>query len=348
MGLAQYEGKIDRDTIFKFRSKRLDAVIDAIDRYLSRGSLRGLEEIESAVAKWRQEDPKEYADRGRPNEVELANDIRLEGAKWGWGAGRIRLVDPTSNPRYEPHLWNDNGRIQNSTNCYAYACNDPYNHAYDDKPQPGTHFAPSQSLNVLGATNARPIVLNVTNHRFNTGTLVEVWGVDGNTKANGKWVVTNVDANHFSLNNSVGNGAYLRGGRVRPSPTNEGVRLQVMLDDQNRNFHRTQRLVPLIRLRKDIQQNTPIDVANVSGYYLIALVVARGVDYHWYRQDDTGLWSHKPGHTKARNTDESGKPIVDPRECNLGIYSFTNFYYAPKGGVRTASLGDWTNPDWHY
>jgi hypothetical protein len=40
--------------------------------------------------------------------------------------------------------------------------------------------------------------------------------------------------------------------------------------------------------------------------------------------------------------------IVDPRDCDLGFYSFTTFYYyAPKGGVRTASLGDWSNPNWH-
>ena len=71
------------------------------------------------------------------------------------------------------------------------------------------------------------------------------------------------------------------------------------------------------------------------------------IDYHWYRQDDTGYWSHKPGHTRATDRDASGNVIVDPRDCNLGIYSFTTFYYAPKGGVRTASLGDWYNPDWH-
>ncbi len=134
-------------------------------------------------------------------------------------------VDPSSNPQYQPHLWNDKGRIQNSTNCYAYACNDPYNHAHGGKPQPGTHLAPNQPLNVLGATNTRPIVLNVTDHRLNTGILVKVWDVIGNTKANGKWVVTNIDANRFSLNGSAGSAPYLRGGKVTPVPTNEQVRL---------------------------------------------------------------------------------------------------------------------------
>jgi len=52
-------------------------------------------------------------------------------------------------------------------------------------------------------------------------------------------------------------------------------------------------------------------------------VIWPGVDYHWYRQDKVGCWSHKPGSTPARNTDNSGHAIADPRTCNRG--SYTNF-----------------------
>jgi hypothetical protein len=58
------------------------------------------------------------------------------------------------------------------------------------------------------------------------------------------------------------------------------------------------------------------------GWY-VALVIWPNVDYHWYRQDKVGCWSHKPGQTAARNTDNSGRPITDPRTCNRGGY--TNF-----------------------
>jgi hypothetical protein len=278
--LSDYEPLINRGAL-SFRSKRLDAVIRAINSYLANPSGDGLEQIEAAVDTWQQQDPLEYSNRGAALQSELDRLLRSEGIKWGWGAGRIRLVDPSSNPSYEPGLWNDRGRIQYSTNCYAYACNDPYSHAYGGKPQPGMHMEQPGPKGPLG-------------------------------------------------------------GKV----TNSSVRLAVMQDDQSRNLMQTQRLIPLIRMRSDIKRNTPIDVVNVKGYYLIALVVARGRDYHWYRQDDTGMWSHKPGHDPATNLDASRRTIADPRACNLGIYRFTNFYYAPKSGVRTASLGDWSNPDW--
>lgn len=56
------------------------------------------------------------------------------------------------------------------------------------------------------------------------------------------------------------------------------------------------------------------------GWY-VALVIWPGVDYHWYRQDNVGCWSHKPGSTPARNTDNSGHHITDPKTCNRGNYT---------------------------
>lgn len=70
-----------------------------------------------------------------------------------------------------------------------------------------------------------------------------------------------------------------------------------------------------------------------SGWY-VALVIWPGVDYHWYRQDNNGCWSHKPGSTPVINVDNSGKPITDPRTCDRG--SYTNFcsYMITNTGVR--------------
>lgn len=50
-------------------------------------------------------------------------------------------------------------------------------------------------------------------------------------------------------------------------------------------------------------------------------------DYHWYRLDSNGTWSHKPGGGAARNTDESGNIITDPRTANrAGYINFCGFF----------------------
>lgn len=70
-----------------------------------------------------------------------------------------------------------------------------------------------------------------------------------------------------------------------------------------------------------------------DGQWLVALVVAPGplsdphADYHWYRLDTNGLWSHKPGRTPATRYDGNGDLIADPRHAaNSGIdYKFYSF-----------------------
>lgn len=69
---------------------------------------------------------------------------------------------------------------------------------------------------VLDATNATPIVIETTAaHLYATGDRVAITGVTGNTAANSgasPWVITVIDATHFSLTGSVGSGAYVAGG----------------------------------------------------------------------------------------------------------------------------------------
>ena len=52
--------------------------------------------------------------------------------------------------------------------------------------------------------------------------------------------------------------------------------------------------------------------------HLVALVVAPGIDFHWYRKSINGLWTHKPGSTPATNLDNSGNIIPDPRTADRG------------------------------
>ncbi|MHA7629962.1 LamG-like jellyroll fold domain-containing protein [Corallococcus sp. M7] len=65
---------------------------------------------------------------------------------------------------------------------------------------------------------------------------------------------------------------------------------------------------------------------------VVALVVAPGYDYHWYRMgyhpgQTTPLWTHKPGGTAATDRDNSDNLITDPRTANRGPYTdFCGFF----------------------
>jgi len=273
---GKFEDEIKRGALH-IRSKRLDHLVAAIDAFIKSPKRSRLMAITSKLDEWKQQDPKEFADRGKNNELALRNETNDRLAKWG--QGEIGIVDANDHPRYEPVRWNDNSVIQWSTNCYAYACNDPQDHQALSKPQPGQ----------------------------------------------------------------------FGGGAVREAEES-AVRYAVMRDDLIRSRMQLQRLVPLIRLRGE---DVPEHVVNVPGYYLIALVTAPNADYHWARQDNNGMWSHKPGWGKATNLDHYGQPIYDPREATFAIniepdprkppvymaYEFTTFYYCPRNGVRTGDLG---------
>lgn len=150
------------------------------------------------------------------------------------------------NPPYEPARWNKDP-VKNSTNCYAYAANDPDGHP-PGKPQPGEHCGhPAQAVTCAEVSRAS--------------------ACDGMTPA------------------------------PDPPPAK-------------------------------------------AGYYAVALVCDPGVDYHWYRQDDNGRWSHKPGNTDATNVDASGNVITDPKAANrnygqINYSQFCGYFYVPAAGVRT-------------
>ncbi|SQH95157.1 RHS family protein [Salmonella enterica subsp. salamae] len=49
-----------------------------------------------------------------------------------------------------------------------------------------------------------------------------------------------------------------------------------------------------------------------DGYHKIALFIAPGKDFHFYRQDSNGTWSHKRGTGEISNIDAVGNIINDP------------------------------------
>ncbi|QGZ42659.1 hypothetical protein IP92_04873 [Pseudoduganella flava] len=122
------------------------------------------------------------------------------------------------------------------------------------------------------------------------------------------------------------------GGFAAPARTVEAdVRFRVMLDDMARGK------MNMAGLKSCIGSEQPgYQPANIPGHYLAALFIAEN-DYHWYRQDNTGYWSHKPGQGEATNLDVAGRLIRDPRVRPLPGYRLSGFYHVPKGGVRTAT-----------
>lgn len=68
--------------------------------------------------------------------------------------------------------------------------------------------------------------------------------------------------------------------------------------------------------------------------WYMALVIAPGpgfIDYHWYRKATQPFWGHKPGGTAARNVDNAGHIVTDPRTANRGPYTiFCRFMFAQK------------------
>lgn len=69
--------------------------------------------------------------------------------------------------------------------------------------------------------------------------------------------------------------------------------------------------------------------------HLVALVIAPGIDFHWYRKGRNGYWSHKPGGTQVTNIDNSGHLIADPRTANRGMYTdFCTFMVVKHGHIK--------------
>jgi hypothetical protein len=71
--------------------------------------------------------------------------------------------------------------------------------------------------------------------------------------------------------------------------------------------------------------------------HLVALVVATGFDFHWYRKGRNGRWTHKVGVAAATANDNAAGPIADPRTADRGPYTeFCGFFVVIDGHVRIA------------
>ena len=64
-----------------------------------------------------------------------------------------------------------------------------------------------------------------------------------------------------------------------------------------------------------------------AGSYKVALIVGK-TDYHWYRQNSDGFWSHKPGKEPVTNVDQQDNSIIDPQyaEWNDRYKKFIGYF----------------------
>ena len=94
------------------------------------------------------------------------------------------------------------------------------------------------------------------------------------------------------------------------------------------------------------------------GYSKIGVVVDEENDFHYYRQDSNGWWSHKPGGRPVINVDSTGARIYNPElaaryypaenaaDTELNYDSFCTYMCVPRvapikiGGVRKSRKGN--------
>jgi hypothetical protein len=72
--------------------------------------------------------------------------------------------------------------------------------------------------------------------------------------------------------------------------------------------------------------------------HLVALAVKPALsDYHWWRKNMDGYWTHKPGEDPARAYDASGQLITDPQTCDRWPYTvWVGYMVVVPGRIRLA------------
>lgn len=90
-----------------------------------------------------------------------------------------------------------------------------------------TYTVPTLATEITDATDATEIeVTTAVAHGLSTGQAVYIYGVLGNTCANGFWTIRVTSTTKFKLIRSVGCGTYTGGGKIRapaPERVNEGI-----------------------------------------------------------------------------------------------------------------------------
>lgn len=62
-----------------------------------------------------------------------------------------------------------------------------------------------------------------------------------------------------------------------------------------------------------------------KGTSKVALVVDKGTDYHWYRQNPDSTWSHKDGSNPVKNFDALKRKIFNPKQASRNYGDDLNY-----------------------
>ena len=206
-------------------------------------------------------------------------------------------------PVYEPERWNKNKYIRKSHNCYSYALN-----IIDDK-------LVNNCKRLMNAYKNQNNTNNTNKNKTNKNK------INKNKTNKNKTNKNKTNRNKKSNKPNCGvlkpqPGAYYKNSVKKKLKSGKYTCKKVTL-----------RMIKDNPLLKPIEKNMPCP----NNYYLIALsCIPDGSDYHFYRQDASGLWSHKNGGMPARNKDESGNLIEDPEKADRGRYTiFCGYYMVP-------------------
>lgn len=83
----------------------------------------------------------------------------------------------------------------------------------------------------------------------------------------------------------------------------------------------------LVRVRKSD--------TNPQSHHVIAAALCPDRDFHFYRWNASGEWSHKIAARKPSRLDASRNTIMSPEECDRGRYEiFVGYFVVPDEGIR--------------
>ncbi len=126
---------------------------------------------------------------------------------------------------------------------------------------------------ITGATNASPIVITVgTTSGVVTGDTVYVAGIEGNTAANGFWILGTVTGTTAELLGSSGNGVYTSGGSLEGADL--GL-LDLLLQERVVGQAITEHTIPASTVSVDITATVTVPNAQTAAYpTAVALAIA--------------------------------------------------------------------------
>jgi len=84
----------------------------------------------------------------------------------------------------------------------------------------------------------------------------------------------------------------------------------------------------------------------IPTHYKGALVVAPNRDYHYYRENDDGQWTHKPGYKPSTLVDSNNNVILNPRKAardyggTLNYKDFCGYLCVPRN-ENTKKMAHW-------